>query len=115
GRIDEAFVTSDVLSEDQIHNLYCAKIPHALAASPAQFAVNIRRRRRGAALSAADFPTQPLRLHNFSAGSLGDEGSNAVGLTNNGAAVSIGGPDGLAGGAFYFVASASKSLSSTDA
>lgn len=28
GLIDEAFITSDVLSEDQIRNLYCAKIAH---------------------------------------------------------------------------------------
>jgi hypothetical protein len=113
GRIDEAFVTADVLSEDQIRNLYCAKIPHTLAAVPSRFSTNIRRRRRGAALVAADFPTQPLRLHNFSAGSLGDEGSNNVGLTNNGAAVPVAGADGASGNAFSF--NGAQSLSSTDA
>ena len=36
GRVDEAFVTADVLTEDQIRNLYCARIPHGLIdASPA--------------------------------------------------------------------------------
>ena len=113
GSIDEAFVTSDVLSENQIRNLYCAKIGHTLAAVPARFTTNVRRRRRGAALAVADFPTQPLRLHNFSAGSLGDEGSNGAGLTNNGGAVSIAGVDGSNGNAFSF--SAAQNLSSSDA
>lgn len=116
-RIDEAFVAPYILSEDQIHNLYCAKISHTLAAAPAQFNVNVRRRRRGAALSVSDFPTQPLRLHNFSAGSLGDEGSQAVGLTNNGSgggASSVNGPDGQVANAFHFASSLTQSLSSTD-
>ena len=113
GRVDEAFVTADVLSEDQIRNLYCAKIPHTLGVAPTRVSLNVRRRRRGAALAAADFPTQPLRLHNFSAGSLGDEGSNGVALTNNGAALAVAGVDGSGGNAFYF--NGAQNLSSTDA
>lgn len=113
GRIDEAFVTADVLSEDQIRNLYCVKIPHTLAATPARFTLNVRRRRRGAALAVADFPAQPLRLHNFSAGSLGDEGSNGVALINGGA-VSIAGVDGSSGNAFSFPGSVAT-LAATDA
>jgi hypothetical protein len=113
GRVDEAFVTADVLSDDQVRNLYCAKIPHTLGAVPSRFSVNVKRRRRGAALVAADFPTQPLRLHNFSAGSLGDEGSNNVGLTNNGTAVSVSGADGSNGNAYLF--SGAQSLFATDA
>lgn len=114
GRVDEVFITSDILSEDQVRNLYSAKIPHTLAAVPARFTTNIRRRRRGAALVASDFPSQPLRLHNFSAGSLGDEGSNGAALTNGGA-TSVAGVDGSSGNAFNFLTSASQTLAATDA
>jgi hypothetical protein len=102
GRVDEAFISADVLSEDQVRMLYCAKIGHTLAAIPSRVSLNVRRRKRGAALASADFPTQPLRLHNFSAGSLGDEGSNNLALTNNGGAINIGGSDGSSGNAFIF-------------
>lgn len=114
GRVDEAFVTSDVLTDDQIRNLYCAKIAHTLAAVPKRASVSVRRRRRGAALVAGDFPTQPIRLHNFSAGSLADEGSGNVALTNTNAAVSVPGADGSLGNAFNFILASSQMLSSTD-
>jgi len=113
GRVDEAFITADVLSEDQIRNLYCARIPHTLAAVPSRASINIRRRRRGATFVAADFSTQPLRLYNFSGGSLGDEGSNGAALTNPGNAVSVAGSDGSAGNAYNF--NGAQSLASTDA
>lgn len=114
GRIDEAFITSEVLSDDQIRNLYCVKIPHTLSAVPKNVSLGVRRRKKGAALAAGDFPTQPLRLYNFSAGSLGDEGSNGQVLTNTGAAVSVPGVDGSLGNAFNFQG-AGQYLSSTDA
>lgn len=114
GRIDEAFITSDILSEEQIRNLYCVKIPHTLAAVPKRVSLNVRRRKKGAALASGDFPTQPLRLHNFSAGSLGDEGSNGQALTNTNA-VSVAGVDGSQGNAFSFSSASVQHLSSTDA
>ena len=114
GRIDEAFITADVLSDDQIRNLYCAKILHTLGVAPTRVSLNVRRRRRGATLAVVDFPTQPLRLYNFSGGSLGDEGSNGAALTNNGGAVSVVGVDGSSGNSFLF-SSASQTLSATDA
>jgi hypothetical protein len=113
GRVDEAFITADVLSDDQVRKLYCAKIAHTLGVIPSRATMNVRRRRRGASLVAGDFSTQPLRLHNFSAASLGDEGSNAVALTNNGAAVSVAGSDGAAGNSFSFAGA--QSLSASDA
>ena len=113
GRIDEAFITADVLSDDQVRNLYCAKILHTLGVAPTRVSLNVRRRRRGATLAVADFPTQPLRLYNFSGGSLGDEGSNGVALTNNGVALPVGGVDGSSGNAFNF--NGAQYLSSTDA
>ena len=113
GRVDEAFVTTDVLSEDQIRNLYCARITHTLGVTPTRVSLNVRRRKRGAALVAADFPTQPLRLYNFSAGSFGDEGSNGVVLTNNGGVGVASGVDGSAGNAVTFTGG--QSASSTDA
>lgn len=82
GRVDEAFVTSDILSDEQIRNLYCAKLPHALAAQPSSVLMSVRRRRRGGTLLSADFPSQPLRLHNFTAGAVTDEGSQAQVLAN---------------------------------
>jgi len=117
GRIDEAFVTADVLSADQVRGLYCAKIAHGLGAVPSTFNLSVRRARKGAALDpVADFPGgQPVRLHNFTAGALTDQGTGNVTLTNNGAAVAVAGADGSTGGAFNFVAASSQSLSSTDA
>jgi hypothetical protein len=115
GSIDETFVTPDVLSEDQIRNLYCAKLPHTLGVAPSRTSLNVRRRRKGGALVVADFSTQPLRLHNFSAGSLGDEGSNGTALANSGGAVPVSGTDGVKDSAFSFTASLSQSLGSTDA
>ena len=113
GRIDEAFITADVLSEEQIRNLYCVKIPHTLGAAPSRVTLNVRRRRKGATLAVADFPTQPLRLYNFSGGSLGDEGSNGVALVNGASAVSVSGPDGSTGNAFNF--NGAQGLVATDA
>jgi hypothetical protein len=106
GRIDEVFITADVLSEDQIRNLYCAKVPHTLAVLPSRASLNVRRYRRGSALTLADFPTAPLRLYNFSGGSFADEGSQNSVLTNNNA-VPTAGADGTAGNAFNFRSSAS--------
>jgi hypothetical protein len=112
GRIDEVFVTADILSEDQVRMLYCVKIGHTLSAVPTRVNLNVRRRRKGGALAAADFPTQPLRLYNFSAGSLGDEGSSGSALTNNNAATSVAGVDGAGGNAFLF--NGTQFLSSAD-
>jgi len=113
GRVDEAFVTADVLTEDQVRNLYCARIPHTLGLVPSGAKLNVIRRRRGAALAVSDFTTQPLRLHNFTAGVLTDEGSNGAALTNNGTAVPVAAADGSPGGAFSFAGA--QSLSATDA
>ncbi len=101
GRIDEVFITGDILSEEQMRNLYCAKISHTLGLAPSRVSLNVRRYRRAQALGVADFPTPPLRLYNFSGGSFGDEGSQNSPLTNN-AAVSVAGVDGSAGNAFSF-------------
>lgn len=115
GRIDEAFVTADVLTEEQIRLLYCARLAHNLGVFPTAARLAVHRRRKGAALDVADFTTQPIRLHNFTGGALSDQGSGGVALTNNGGAVSVAGADGTPGGAFSFVAASSQSLSATDA
>lgn len=113
GRVDEAFVTHDILTEDQIRNLYCARLPHLLPATPSRVSLNVRRRRRGGPLAAADFPTQPVRLHNFTAGALTDQGTGNVALTNNGTAISVAGADGTPQGAFSFAGA--QNLSASDA
>jgi hypothetical protein len=112
GRVDEAFVSGDVLTEDQIRSLYAAKLTHTLGVVPTGVRLNVRRNRKGAALATTDFSTTPLRLHNFTAGALTDQGSGNVALTNNGA-VSVAGGDGAPGGAFSFAGA--QSLSATDA
>jgi hypothetical protein len=113
GRVDEAFITADVLSDDQVRMLYCAKIPHTLGAVPARVSLNVRRRKKGAAFAVSDFPTQPLRLYNFSAGSLGDQGSNNTPLTFAAPnAVPVSGADGTSNNAYSF--NGSNALVATD-
>ena len=122
GRVDEAFVTSDVLSDAQVLNLYCTRITHTLVdtlgspAAPTGVLLNVRRRKRGGPLTVANFPAQPVRLHNFTAGALTDLGSNGVTLTSNpgtGAIVSVAGADGTKDGAYSF-SGAHTGLSATD-
>lgn len=113
GRVDEAFVSADVLTDDQVRALYCASIPHTLGVIPGAVRLSVHRRRKGAPLAVADFTTQPARLHNFTGGALTDQGSNAQALTNNGAALSVAGADGAPGGAYSFAGA--QSLSATDA
>jgi hypothetical protein len=83
GRVDEAFVTAETLSEDQVRALYAIKLAHGLGSQPGAARVNVYRRRRGATFAVADFPATPLRLYNFTGGSYGDNGSNGVGLAGN--------------------------------
>jgi hypothetical protein len=117
GRVDEAFVTADILTEDQIRLLYASKFPHGYTLPPSTVTLNVRRRRKGATLAAADFPTQPIRLHNLTSGSLSDEGSGNVPLVSNpdtGTIVVAAGADGATGNAYDF-SGAHAGLSSTDA
>lgn len=104
GRIDEAFVTPEILSEDQIHNLYCASIPHALGEVPSSVFINVRRRRRGERLAVTDFPAQPVRLHNFADGVLTDQGSNNTPIAVQGglSLSAVAGPDGKKKDAYHF-------------
>lgn len=113
GRIDEAFITADVLSDDQVRLLYAARLTHTLGTIPTGVRLKVHRRRKGAPLAPADFTTQPVRLHNFTAGALTDQGSGGVALTNNGAAIPSSGADGTPGNAFNF--NGAQSLSATDA
>lgn len=112
GFIDEAFVTADILTAEQVQNLHCAKIPHLLGVEPKRFALNVQRLRRGIPLLSGYFPSTPLRLYNFTGGVLTDGGSGGVSLTNNGVAVSVPGADGTPGGAYNF--DGTQSLSSSD-
>jgi hypothetical protein len=116
GRVDEAFITSDVLSDEEIRNLYCASIPHALGVAPSVVNLAVRRRRRGAPIVAADFPSQPLRLHNFTGGSLADQGSANIPLVavGGGSIVDVSGADGSRNGAKLF-SGAHTGLGATDA
>jgi hypothetical protein len=98
GRVDEAFVTADVLTDDQIRNLYCARLPHGYGVVPSSAKVSVTRRRRGGAWVVGDFPTQPLRLHNLTNRNGADLGSANVPLTIEAPAVTVAGADGSAAG-----------------
>jgi hypothetical protein len=105
GRVDEAFITSDVLSEDQIRCLYAAKLTHTLGVVPTGVRLNVRRYRKGGALAVADFTTQPLRLYNFTGAAMTDQGSNNQPVTYiSGGAGATSGADGTVNGALYFTA-----------
>jgi hypothetical protein len=105
GRVDEAFVTADVLTEDQIRSLYAARLVHTLGAQPKTVSLSVRRQRRGAALATTDFSTTPLRLHNVTAGSLADQGSNNTPVVYiSGGAGAIAGADGVYQNALGFSA-----------
>jgi hypothetical protein len=103
GRIDEAFVTADVLTEDQIRSLYAARLAHTLGAQPKTVSLSVRRQRRGAALATTDFSTTPLHLYNYAGGSPAtDQGS--LGLPMSGGAVYLGpGTDGTTNGSRGFI------------
>lgn len=113
-RIDEAFITADIINLDQVRLLYCSKIAHGYAVVPSRTHLAIRRARRGAPLVSGDFPSAPVRLHGFAAGALTDAGSGAVALTANNAPIVVGGVDGTKDGSYNFVAASTQSLSSTD-
>lgn len=103
GRIDEAFVTSEVLTAEKIFSLWCAKLPHTLGAVPSGISLNIYPGAKGASLLPGDFPTTPLRLYNFSAGSMSNEGSNpSSGLAVVGSPVPVAGVDGTKDNAYNF-------------
>jgi hypothetical protein len=106
GRVDEAFVTADVLSDDQVRLLYAARLTHTLGATPKTVSLNVRRARKGAALVATDFVTAPLRLYNFTAGVWTDQGSNNVSVApaGGGAAYQAIGADGVQGGSYWITA-----------
>ena len=114
GGVDNVFITSEPLSAHQVRDLYSYKLAHALGEVPARVSIKVYPHRRGGALTVDTFPVAPLRLFNFSAGTLLNEGSDGSGsLTNEGGAISQPGPDGTKDNAFFF--SGAQRLKSTDA
>ena len=107
GYIDEAFITADVLSEDNVRFLYAAKIPHTLGKTPTVAALNVRWQCKGKAFTSANVQS-PTRLYNFT-GSLADLGSGNVPLTGS----PIYG-EGLEGPNGAVLLNGSYSLSATD-
>lgn len=114
GLIDEAFITADVLSEDQIRILYAAKLNHGLPTTPKTATTAIRRYRMGASLTTSDFSASPRRLYNFVNGGLTDSGLDNATLTNNNSAAVTSCADGTASGAYHFASASSQYLSATD-
>ena len=116
GRVDEAFVTADVLTDDQIRLLYCTRLAHSLGTIPGSVRMAVHRRRKGAAYAVADFAAQPIRLHNFTGGALTDQGSGGVALApvGGGSIVDVAGADGTPLAAKSF-SGAHTGLGATDA
>jgi hypothetical protein len=114
GRVDEVFVTPEIISQDKVFNLYCAKIAHTLGAIPSGASLNVFPGAKGASLVSGDFPAAPLRLYNFSAGSVANEGSNpSAGLTVFGTPEKMAGVDGTKENAYYL--SGTPRFTATDA
>jgi hypothetical protein len=121
GRIDEAFVTNEVLYEDQIRILYAARLTHTLGAAPREATLAVHRKRKGGAFLSSYFTTTPLRLYNFTQTTASgtaweiDQGSNAVVLTAQGAGPVFGqvGADGRRWGGVGF--NGAGSAATTDA
>jgi hypothetical protein len=117
GAIDEAFVTTDILREDQIRILYATKLAHKFRTTPTVANVSVQRLRKRGAYTTSDFSTQPLRLHNFTSGSMFlDEGSQNAVLTENspGAIRTASAVDGSVANAVFGDGSSSY-MSSSDA
>ncbi len=111
GRVDEAFVSAEVLSLEQVRHLYGVKLAHGLPVQPRRASLRVTRRRRGAALANGDFPSNPVRAHNFAAGALTDlNGGTAV--TASGTPATVAGPDGVKDSALSL--SGSAFLQATD-
>jgi hypothetical protein len=102
GRIDQAFITPDVLTEDQIRLLMCAKIAHGYPTTPRRAHLNVRRRRKSAGYVSGSFPTAPRRLYALDAASGTDSGAQATNLAASGTPVAVGGADGQRNGATHF-------------
>lgn len=96
GRVDEAFVLNDVLSQEAIRYLYAVKIAHAAPRTPRRAGLGVRRIGRGAALVIGDFPATPIRLYNF-ANALTDGGSGATAVVANPSTGAIGFAQGSEG------------------
>lgn len=94
GRADEAFVTNECMTPEQIAHMYGVKIAHGMATAPRRASLRVTRRRRGAAFVNGDFPGTPARAHTFAAGSLNELNGGAA-LTASGTATAVAGPDGL--------------------
>lgn len=115
-RIDECFVTPDILSLRQIQLLSAAKLAHGYSSLPRFAAIGVERSKRGATLVPADFPSQPIRHHGFTAGALTSDGTGGVSLVANvggGAITRVAGADGSAGNG-YMLIGAHNGFSATD-
>ena len=92
GRVDEAFVTADVLSPEQVRHLYGVKLAHG-GSSPRRASLRVTRRRLGAALANGDFPSNPAAAYNLAAGSL-TELNGGTALSATGGVTTVAGPSG---------------------
>lgn len=112
GKLDEAFVTNEVLSLEQIRHLFGVKLAHGMPTQPRRASLRITRRRRGGALANGDFPSNPARAHNLAAGAL-TELNGGTALTASGTPVTVAGPDGQKDSALFLGGSAYLQASDT--
>lgn len=103
GSIDEAFITSDVLTLEDVRFLYASRLAHACP-DPQNIRAQVVRRLRSSSFTSADFSTQPLVGYNFNSGSLTTDNFGSVGktLTNNNTVTEAPDIDGKTTGAANF-------------
>lgn len=103
GRIDEAFVTTDVLTIDQIRMLYAQKIAHGSSFTPRSANITVNRFLKGNKLLSSNFPATPRRIYSHLSSYL-DTGLDNATLTQSTPLGTTPGLSGKANEAVVFLA-----------
>lgn len=115
GRIAAAFAAAEVLTPEQVRILYGVRFAHGGASSGTRrVSQRVTRKRLGSALSNSDFPSNPFRLYNFSAGSWSDANAGPSLAAVSGSPGMLGGPDGLSNSGQLFSATGNTGLGTSD-
>jgi hypothetical protein len=114
GRIDEAFVTDQILKPHHMDFLRAVKIPHGLP-SPRMVRAVRYHYDKTSTLAASDFTSQPLVGYNFLSGQLTTDHYGSLGktLSATGSPTESPSPDGSTGGA-ALVAASNQSFGASD-
>lgn len=115
GRIDEAFISAEALTLEQVCHFYGVKIAHG-GSTPRRASLRVTRRRRGGQIANGDFPSNPARAYNLGSGGYSElNGGTSLAAVGGGTITqAVAGPDGQADSAVNF-AGAHAGLGATDA